>query len=335
MSAINWDSENIFLGDILKGLLDGVTDEHYAYNEVVEENELEYVLYQIIDRISVNKPNLVSIINLDGMGITGDKLVKLWKMCDEDQEYFEKTITYVTGSILSKCFSVEEVQSNMNLDDPIPFIPKNDVVTYFYDLIKTDIDLSREIIFALRTKLVNDYNNRVKESNLPRLALPEKQLDEPKINEETVVNPSRLYFGKATRDLTGGVLGFNMETFGLFEGEAHVIKMGDKVYYPLKDLEDGTFVMVDEDGVKVSWDQPIEVDGISLLPTKEVMRLSVGPVKDIIVDAIDHGIENDAIKKYDYMLKHGANLKQCNEMLVGLSSIYSALYGGIGKRKDL
>lgn len=335
MSSIDWNSDNVFMGDILKGLLDGVTDENYAYNEDVGENELESVLYQIINRISVNKPNLVSIMNLDRMGITGDKLVKLWKMCDEDQEYFERTITYVTGTILSKCYSVEEVQSNMNLDDPIPFIPKDDIIPFFPDLISKDIDLGSKIIFSLRTTLVKKYNSRIKGSDLPRLSLPEKLPENSKLSEDTVINPPKLYFGKVTRDLTGGVLGFNMESFGLFEGVPNILKMGDKVYYPLKDLEDGTFVMVDEEGVKVDWDQPIEVEGVSMLPTKEVMRLSVGPLKEIIKDAIDHGIENDSIQKYDNMLKYGANLKQCNEILRGLADIYSELYGGIDKKKGL
>ncbi len=119
MSLIDWNSDNIYIRNILNGMLDGATDEDYAYNKLV------YVLYQIINRISVDKPNLVSIMNFDRMDITGDKLVKLWKMCDEDQEYFEKTISYITGTLLSKCYSVEEVQCNMNLDNPIPFIPKD------------------------------------------------------------------------------------------------------------------------------------------------------------------------------------------------------------------
>lgn len=335
MSSIDWNSDNVYIGNILKGMLDGTTDKDYVYSENIEDNELEYVLYQIVNRISVSKPNLVSIMNLDRMGITGDKLVKLWKMCDEDQEYFEKTITYITGTILSKCYSVEEVQYNMNLDNPIPFIPKSDTVTFFPDLISSDIDLSSKIIFSLRTNLVKNYNRMIKDTNLPRLALPKKMIDKNKLSEDMIVNPSKIYFGKVTRDFTGGVLGINMETYGMFEGTSNVIKLGNKICHPLKDLEDGSFVMVDEDGLKVDWDEPVEINGISLLPTKQVMRLSVGPVREIIKDAIDHGIENEAIEKYEDMLNNGAKLKQCNEILKGLADIYSALYGGIDRGKDL
>ncbi|MBO5475070.1 MAG: hypothetical protein J5982_01030 [Bacilli bacterium] len=334
MGSIDWNSDSVYIGDILKSLLDGVTDEYYAYNENIEENRLESALYQIINCISVSKPNLVSIMNLDRMGIIGDKLVKLWKLCDEDQEYFEKTITYITGTTLSKCYSVEEIQYNMNLDNPIPFIPKDDIVPFFSDLLRTDIDLGSKIVFSLRTDLVKKYNSRIKGSDLPRLSLPEKLPNESILSEDVIVNPAKLYFGKVTRDLTGGVLGLKFESFGMFEGLPNIMKVGDKIYYPLKDLEDGTFVMVDDDGVKVDWNQPIEVEGNSLLPTKEVMMLSVGPLKEIIKDAKDHCIESEIIQKYENMLKYGANLKQCNEVLKGLTSIYSALYGGIDKKRD-
>ena len=193
MSSIDWNNGSILIGVVLKGVLEDVTDKKYAYNANIEDNELEYVLYRIINRVSDNAPDLVSLKKLDKMGITGDQLVKLWKMCDEDQEYFEKTITYITGTTQVKCFSVEEVQCNMNLDNPIPFIPKDDEMPFFPDLISADTDLSDKIIYRLRTNLVKMYNNRIKGTELSKIAIPEKS----ELSEGTGKTPSKLCLEKS------------------------------------------------------------------------------------------------------------------------------------------
>ncbi len=349
MGNVNWRDENS-LGEILGGLLAGVTDSYYAYTEDIESNPIELALYNMTNRISTNRPNLISVITLDNYGITGDNLVKLWEMCGEKEDYFEKLISYITGTSLSKCFSRDEVVNNMELDDPIPFIPDDDMVPYYGDLVfktgKNDPDQVEDIIFALRTNLVKKYNDKVQTEDLvmPVLPLPKRE-EKNELNGNIQVNAGRLYFGKVTRDLTGGVLGISMETWGLFEASPNVMKIGGKLYYTLRDLEDGSFVMVDEDGKKLDWNTPIEVNGketlpadlamTTMLPSKEVMNLSVGPLKLIVKDAIEHSIENDSIKKYREMLRDGSTVSECNSMLKDLADIYGILYGGIEKNKEM
>ncbi|MDE6140963.1 MAG: hypothetical protein K2G03_00015, partial [Bacilli bacterium] len=209
-----------------------------------------------------------------------------------------------------------------------------------------DIEKVEEIIFALRSNLVKKYNDKVQNEELGMsiLSLPERK-EEKKLDGNIQVNAGRLYFGKVTRDLTGGVLGINMETWGLFECSPNVIKIGGKLYYTLRDLEDGSFVMVDDEGEKIEWDAPIDVNGKStlpkdlvtttLLPSKEVVNLSVGPLKTLVKEALEHGIENDSINRYREMLRSGATVAQANELLKGLADVYSILYGGIGKNKEM
>lgn len=349
MGNVNWSDENS-MGEVLSGLLANVSDSYYAYTDDVESNPLELALFNMTNRISTKRPNLISIITLDHYGITGDKLVKLWEMCNEDAEYFEKTLSYVTGTSLSKCFTRDEVVNNMDLDEPILFIPDDDVVPFFGELAvnsgKVDIEKVDEIIYALRTTLVKKYNELVQrdELDMPILPLPKKE-EKEKLDGNIEVNASRLYFGKVMRDLTGGVLGISMETWGLFESSPNVMKIGGRLYYTLRDLEDGSFVMVDENGKKLDWNTPIEVNGeatlpadlalTTMLPSKEIINLSVGPLKNIVKDAIEQGIENEALKRYREMLRGGATVSKCNDLLKDLAKVYEILYGGIGKNKGM
>lgn len=104
MAEIDWDKDNINYSEILKGMLSGVEEYEYRYNDTVEANELESALFDMINRVSITKPALLNVIALDRMGIVGNKLVKLWHLCEENQEYFEKTVGYMTGTTLSRCF---------------------------------------------------------------------------------------------------------------------------------------------------------------------------------------------------------------------------------------
>lgn len=334
MAEIDWDKDNINYSEILKGMLSGVEEYEYRYNESVEANELESVLFDMINRVSITKPALLNVIALDRMGIVGNKLVKLWHLCEENQEYFEKTVGYMTGTTLSRCFTKDEVIANMNLDEPIEFIPNDPIIPNFQELHSFNPDKYDEIIYALRKNFVRRYNERVSSANVV-LPMPEEPKDDILLDKKTRVNPARLYFGIVTRDLSGGVLGINMQTYGLFECSPNIMKIGDKIYYPLRDLEDGSLVMVDEAGKKLDFNEEIDFDGEFILPTKQVVSLEVGPLKHIIKDAIEHGVENEVIGKYKDMLINGANVEECDELLKDLASVYQFLYGGLIREKGL
>ncbi len=178
MSRIDWDAEEANTRDILKGMLEGITDARYCYTENVQANPLEESLFNMVTRISTSKPNLVSVISLDGLGIVGNDLVKLWGLCKEKNDYFEKTVTYITGTILSKCFTRDEVVSNLKLDRPIPFIPDDEMVPFFADLIRINRADAERIILALRSCLVRNYNARVLDNvlDLTVLELPKEKI---------------------------------------------------------------------------------------------------------------------------------------------------------------
>ena len=349
MGNVNWSDENS-LGEILSGLLADVSDSYYVYTEHVSENPLELALYNMTNRITTKRPNLISVITLDHYGITGDTLVKLWEMCKEDADYFEKVVSYITGTSLSKCFTRDEVLNNMQLDEPISFVPDDAAVPFFGELVinngKIDVEKVDDIIFALRSTLVKKYNDKVHAEglNMPILPLPKRE-EKKELDGNIRVNASRLYFGKVTRDLTGGVLGISMETWGLFESSPNVMKIGGRLYYTLRDLEDGSFVMVDDEGKKLDWDTPVDVNGkktlpadlatTTMLPSKEIINLSVGPLKNIVKDAIEREIENEVLKRYREMLRSGATVSECNSLLKDLAKVYETLYGGIGKNKGM
>lgn len=338
MGSIDWNSEEIPLSEILSAMLSGVEEYNLRYTDVIDANPLERTLADMVNRVSMTKPNLINLITLERLGIVGNRLVKLWHLCEDNQVYFEKTVGYMTGTALSKCFTEDEVTNNMHLESPVSFIPNDEIVPYFPELFSKFQDNYDEMLYVLRSDFVKRYNEQASISDvvIPLLPMPEKpEEEEYSLDKKTRVNPARLYFGLVTRDLSGGVLGINMQVYGLFECGPNVMKVADKLFYTLRDLEDGTYIVVDDEGKKVDWDQPVDFEGESLLPTKQVVTLSVGPLKNIIKDAIEHGMENPVIKKYKDMLINGASVLECDEMLSDLSHLYQDLYGSLDNKKEL
>ena len=54
----------------------------------------------------------------DSLDIRGEKALKLLKCCDDNSDKFNRTLSMFKCGIYSK----EEIQANLNLDTPIPFI---------------------------------------------------------------------------------------------------------------------------------------------------------------------------------------------------------------------
>lgn len=337
MGTIDWHSDSIALSEILSGMLSGVEEYSLRYTEVIEANPLEKALADMANRVSMTKPSLINLMNLDKLGIVGNRLVKLWHLCEDNQNYFDKTVGYMTGTTLSKCFTEDEVINNMHLESPVAFIPNDEIVPYFPELFSKYQDNYDELLYILRTNFVKRYNEQASKSDvvIPLLPMPLKPQEDELLDKKTRVNPARLYFGIVTRDLSGGVLGINMKEYGLFECGPNVMKIGDKLFYSLRDLYDGSYVVVDDEGNKVDWEMPVDFEGESLLPTKQVVTLSVGPLKNIIKDAVEHAMDYPVVKKYKDMLINGASVEECEEMLSDLSHLYQDLYGALDNKKEL
>lgn len=167
MGVIDWEKEEHTYEEILRHFLDGVKDPNYAFSKDLMENNLENVIYGMIDTANCFDANIMNLEELDKMGITGDVLVKLWKLCKCNQAYFKKTVGYITGTYLSKAFTAEEILANLGLKDPYPFIPDQ---KDFIDFPTLSMKRSREeitseeydsFITSLRQELIKKYNSYV------------------------------------------------------------------------------------------------------------------------------------------------------------------------------
>ena len=100
MGAIDWDRDDLTYDIILEGLLGGIEEEPYSYKGKIEDNPLAEIIFNAINSHDYHDLNVVSFINLDQADIRGNKLLKLWNLCNEDRDYFKKTISYITGTML-------------------------------------------------------------------------------------------------------------------------------------------------------------------------------------------------------------------------------------------
>ena len=340
MSKIDWNSDSLSIRAILEGLMDGIEEERYAYTSDIDSNMLESVLYEAITEQSLKEINIVNLIKLDNYGITGNNLLKLWYMCKENSDYFKKTVSYITGTMLDRCFKNEEIIKNMDLKQPISFIPDDESIIPFYELSRMRQEIGNEkvdeIIFILRSNLVRDYNRYVRFYNLANELLEEPErpvLENTDLPDDEELDISRLYFGLNTVDMSGGVLGINMQSYSMFERSNQTIKIGEKTLYPLKEIPSGEVVLIDDEGKKFEMDEEIVVDGISILPTKKFIYLSVCPIKTIIEDAKERGMSYPLIDIYDSKIfydRRDISVSESMSMFSDLTDMYQRLYGGLG-----
>ncbi len=185
MSVIDWEQDEHTYEEILRHFLEDVEDTEYAFKKDLMANTLENVIYGMIDTANYFDANIMNLEELDKLGITGNTLVKLWKLCKCNPAYFKKTVGYITGTYLSKAFTVEEILSNLRLKEPYPFIPdKKD----FIDFPTLSMKRSREeiteeeydgVINSLRSELIRKYNAYVASHSLLKLdSLPEVDIQE-------------------------------------------------------------------------------------------------------------------------------------------------------------
>lgn len=185
MSVIDWEQDEHTYEEILRHFLEDVEDTEYAFKKDLMANTLENVIYGMIDAANYFDANIMNLEELDKLGITGNTLVKLWKLCKCNPAYFKKTVGYITGTYLSKAFTVEEILSNLRLKEPYPFIPdKKD----FIDFPTLSMRRSREeiteeeydgVINSLRSELIRKYNAYVASHSLLKLdSLPEVDIQE-------------------------------------------------------------------------------------------------------------------------------------------------------------
>lgn len=185
MSVIDWEQDEHTYEEILRHFLEDVEDTEYAFKKDLMANTLENVIYGMIDAANYFDANIMNLEELDKLGITGNTLVKLWKLCKCNPAYFKKTVGYITGTYLSKAFTVEEILSNLRLKEPYPFIPdKKD----FIDFPTLSMKRSREeiteeeydgAINSLRSELIRKYNAYVASHSLLKLdSLPEVDIQE-------------------------------------------------------------------------------------------------------------------------------------------------------------
>lgn len=271
MNKINWNSDDLTEVEIVDVFLDSVTEsDDYAILK-------KFLVDAVLENDPINDVYIFHLMRLDYLDIRGEKLVKLWNLCYKDMDYFKRTIGYIVGRVIVSCFSEEEVRANLDLENPLPFISKNFNYT-FSELCalrpKFGNEAFDEFICEIRKNFVREYNKKATFYDLGKklLDMPEfKRVDLPSLPNEKTVDIRNLYFGGHDINLTGDGLGINMQTYALYEkGINSLVVYGEKLY-PLMEIPTGEFVLIDENGEKIEVNHEVEIEGVSILPTKRLL----------------------------------------------------------------
>jgi hypothetical protein len=88
------------------------------------------------DAIEILKTYLVDVLGLayiyalDSIGIRGTNLSKLYnKCCNGDMELFDSTL----GAFLNKVYKEEDIEANLKLEKPVPFIDSTIILLDEFD----------------------------------------------------------------------------------------------------------------------------------------------------------------------------------------------------------
>lgn len=341
MATIDWNSNSLRVKDILEGFLAGIIDVPVEEATKVK-NSLARAIYEIAMTTAIEDTHLIDLVSLDEYGIVGKTLEKLWNLCEKDKDYFKKTVSYISGNIMLKCFSQYEIVENLALDKPIPFIPNNEAVHNFHELVHYNDAESlqdiKKIIYSLRLNLVSKINEARKD-DVDFTSLPEPIYNEeeetPEMAGNIPVHGEQLYFGLNTLDLTGGVLGINCQFYGLFERSLNTVKMNGKSYYILREIPSGEISVIDEYGQLQNIEEPVEYNGNSLLPSKKYVQLQIASLRTILKDANKQFIQTPIVEKCADITKSMSTVEECKKIIPELVDLYSTLYGGLDNNKKL
>lgn len=342
MKKFDFLNQNYTIEEFIIGITDGdisnfKNDEDfleflicYTYGEFIKSGNINQEYLEKYSR----KTGILIIGLLDEYDIRGEKLYRIYEICNKDKMNFIRTLHHI-GKLFKEKFTKEEVLTNLSLIEPVDFIDENLMFSdgkdpkecYSVKSILGYEDVEHEVEdeywHDLRKSLIDRINESIKKNNdnIPLLSpiksyKEEKEEEQRKIAEKEVkpdyeIPVDNLFFGKEIYDVTGGVLNFNMLIVSWFENTG--VRFGN--YYFFRSVPMGDYCLVDSQGNIFMPNKKVEQNGISLLPNNPIRNVEIVSIKKILSDCLTE-LNND-------LIENELTILRINGLLENLKSIGS------------
>lgn len=279
MRKINWMADSLNVRDIIDLFIDG--DQALS----TDKEFFDVILSLLINDNLSHRANILDLICLDEYDIRGELLKKLWELTDKNQDNFNLTISF-----LRNCFTQTEIMNNLSLEKPVEFISNSllEEARGIFDngIYSCDND---KFLEQLKIEFFDRFNQELDREGLSLEHMEfvkTSTQDVASMDPDEELNLKKLYYGIASYDLSGGVLGLNMTHGAWFEQQDQSWKFGDEVFLVFREIPSGEYVLFDQNGVIHELDEEKTIsDGITILSTNKVRSAKITRVGNIVRDS--------------------------------------------------
>lgn len=339
MRKVDWMAEGLSLSSILETLVEGneKLGNDKKFLDIIPDILMSARLEKSVAR--EYGANILDLMILDDLDIRGDLLKKLWNLSGGRPNKFCQLLPF-----LRKIFTPEEIKCNLELERPVPFIENSFFATYesYRDLkSKNDYITVREFERMLEKSFVDRFNKAVGEERLHveefDCTTKEKMADDERLSLKN------LFYGTASYDFSGGVVGMNFEHVAWFEQQDQFWRIGNEFMTLLREVPSGEYVLVNGAGTICEVDEPQNIsDEITVFPNTKVRSVKVSGLGNILSDSsdkirklkgiseeIDNGlpiVENESLD-YLYYMDSDINVGSLNKLATIVRPLYEFSYG--------
>jgi len=343
MAKFDFFNKSYNLKEIIDGYMNGSLDNFKGDEEFLDflisytlgdnlegpdaDNYKEYAKYN----------GLLSIALLDQYDMLGETLYKIYEICNKDKMNFIRVCHHIGEYTIRHTFNRETIEVNLKLSHPVEFVDDSIVLAdgtkpvYDYDngiidpyhMLK-NVKKADEYEWELERSLRHRINESIK-ANGDDIELLEEMVsfaENEKIKKETEeaklvkddyeISINNLYFGKQTLDVSGGILGINMECISWFEDT----NVGILNYKILRSVPDGDYCMVDSQGNIHIPEEVVSKGNAKIGPNSPIRKVQIASVSNLFESEIEK-LEEDPINNEEDLY----NLKGVYELLQQRGSI--------------
>lgn len=351
MPKIDYTEREYGLDEIIEAYTDGSLD-NFKGDQDFLDFLISYAIGDFIEGPDADKyktyaeyDGYLNVMSLDEFGYLGQKLYRLYEICEKDKLKFIEFCTYIGKISLSRMIDKKLVDKNLELKEPVPFIDKSIILSNGR---KPIVDIKEKIPFKeltfdekceyeheINRSLSSRINESIKRNNDNVEPVPEmpsyisiKQKEEEEENKKRVpedyrVNINNLYYGSETYSASGGELGLNMKLVSWFE----YTNMDFLEYHFFRSIPSGDYCLVDNNGQIHIPKNIINHNNITIGPNTPIRSVNIANIPTILISAI-RKLEEEPIVNEASIL----NLKSLLELLETKNTISVAetkQYGSI------